>query len=212
MMGLAAALAVSDGLGRISRRSSCDKLRMNGYPGGGLLRRRATGRRAIPAGGVGGGLDGGNPPNPPFAKGGAFLWLLEHPLFRHSRESRNPRPVMQQRLVVGRRWPGFWIPACAGMTVGGGGGNGVSAPIPSFPRKRESTPRLATTALVVGRRLPGFWIPAYAGMTVGGAARLLVGIGVWIPAFAGMTIGMAAGWHIMAPGEGVAECGGRGVV
>ena len=37
-----------------------------------------------------------------------------------------------------------------------------SCPSPSFPRKRESTPRPYCNS-----GLPGFWIPAYAGMTVG---------------------------------------------
>ena len=55
------------------------------------------------------------------------------------------------------RPPGFWIPACAGMTVEGDadrhradGGKHfpaahfvIPAPIPSFPRKRESTPGLS---------------------------------------------------------------------
>ena len=37
---------------------------------------------------------------------------------RHSRESGNPHPG----LSIRRRPPGFWIPACAGMTVGAKGG------------------------------------------------------------------------------------------
>ena len=36
------------------------------------------------------------------------------PPFRHSRESGNPHPALSPR----RGLPGFWIPACAGMTVG----------------------------------------------------------------------------------------------
>ena len=95
--------------------------------------------------------------------------------------------------------PGFWIPACAGMTVG-----------------RQW--RLDAMALADC----GVWIPAFAGMTVGGgnctdgsvrAGGVSTGVldsglrrndggaavaagcngvgsfGVWIPAFAGMTVG-----------------------
>ena len=53
----------------------------------------------------------------------------------------------------------------------------LPAAAPSFPRKRESTPRLPTR-----QGPPGFWIPAYAGMTVGDG---------------GMTVGMA-GWRFPA--------------
>ena len=58
--------------------------------------------------------------------------------------------------------PGFWIPACAGMTVGAAAGI----------RLEEA----------------GVWIPAFAGMTVEGGDSMP---GFWIPACAGMTVGAA---------------------
>ena len=80
------------------------------------------------------------------------------------------RPAQDERMLPScqpQPLPGCWIPACAGMTVEAAGGNSrphaaIPAPTPSFPRKRESTPRLMPTP-----RIPGFWIPASAGMTVG---------------------------------------------
>ena len=91
---------------------------------------------------------------------------------RHSRESGNPPPA----LSSGRGKPGFWIPACAGMTVWGaarnsGGGrdkgwtdDGKGGGGRSLLNRREG-------------------IPAFAGMTVG-AAGMTVGA-------AGMTVGAA---------------------
>ena len=61
---------------------------------------------------------GGNPPNPPFAKGGLALRPAEDsvrppPSFRRRPESRTP---VYPGISRGR----VWIPAFAGMTVGGG--------------------------------------------------------------------------------------------
>ena len=54
----------------------------------------------------------------------SYLQPIPHPhaiipaLHRHSRESGNPRPT----LSIRPGWPGFWIPAYAGMTVRGRAG------------------------------------------------------------------------------------------
>ena len=130
------------------------------------------------------------------------------PSFPRKRESTPrqpaiPYPHIQRRDAelpyAAQPPPGFWIPACAGMTVGGAA---IPSPftssyphqyhpplphtyrhsrpsIPSFPRKRESTPRQPAIPYPYPQRReaalsyavqppPGFWIPAYAGMTVGG--------------------------------------------
>ena len=129
---------------------------------------------------------------------------------RYSYESGNPHPTPPLR----RDMPGFWIPACAGMTVEAGCGIPIRYPYaptpPSFPRKQESTPTIP-----LRRDIPGFWIPACAGMTVRADAgcrhrysytptppsfprkresTLALPIrrdmpGFWIPAYAGMTVG-----------------------
>ena len=62
-------------------------------------------------------------------------------LYRHSRESGNPHPG----LSIRRGLPGFWIPACAGMTVGAGWNNGggrrfVSAGVECRHRCRYKIP------------------------------------------------------------------------
>ena len=61
------------------------------------------------------------------------------PPSRHSRESGNPHPSLSPR----RGQPGFWIPACAGMTVG------------------------MAAAVISMFQYVGVWIPAFAGMTAG---------------------------------------------
>jgi len=59
-----------------------------------------------------------------------FLFVIAARPYRHSRAGGNPR----------RRWTGAWIPACAGMTVGGmvtkGRGFGVGEGH-GFPPARE---------------------------------------------------------------------------
>ena len=113
--------------------------------------------------------------------------ILPIPPHRHSRESGNPPPP-----IACRRKPGFWIPACAGMTVGafvGTAGDSCRiAPgrIPPTPLLRKGgywwrewrTPPTVIPAKAGihrrpsrTRRTPGIWIPACAGMTVGGVPR-----------------------------------------
>ena len=94
------------------RRSSCDKLRMNGYP----FRNAAI-------------------PNPRRHSRRPCRRSCPH---RHSRESGNPRPGHSPASVTHLRPLGFWIPACAGMTVGGVGvgvgWGGVNPPNPPFAK------------------------------------------------------------------------------
>ena len=93
---------------------------------------------------------------------------VRHHPHRHSGAGRNPEP---RRLTLDATQHHSHIPTS-----------------PSFPRKRESTPRPVATPGTTG-----FWIPACARMTVGGSGCRY--IGVWIPAFAGMTgVGRERRW------------------
>ena len=106
--------------------------------------------------------------------------------------------------------PGFWIPAYAGMTVGGGNRLSPAHPIIPAPLRHSRESGNPHPGLAVRQRLPGFWIPAGAGMTVRAGCCWLVYAGVWIPAFAGMTVemGMAVGDGNDGVGDG--NDGGNG--
>ena len=135
-----------------------------------------------------------------------------HP-HRHSRESGNPHPAIDHPPAIPippfppppsfRRRPesrtpvrpGGWIPAFAGMTVGGGndgmrgcGNDGMGAPTKKPPFRKRGVGGITPGPCNAQRRpkfarlfrppLPGFWIPACAGMTVGMMGICKVG-GLW---------------------------------
>ena len=86
----------------------------------------------------------GNPPNPPFAKGGLFKACANAPAIPHSRRPRHSR---QPHRHSRRRPPSF--------------------PHPRRHSRESGNPRPGLSAV---RDRPGFWIPAGAGMTVGASA------------------------------------------
>ena len=86
----------------------------------------------------------------------AFCHCHSYPCYRHSRSLITviPAPLLPSFPAL---LPSFltFLPSFP------------AAPLPSFPRRRESgTVRTKTIILPIGH----FWIPAYAGMTVGGGA------------------------------------------
>ena len=130
---------------------------------------------------------------------------------------------------AGRDTPGFWIPACAGMTVGAHPRpSGYAGVLDSGLRRNDGA-----GVAPAGRDTPGFWIPASAGMPVGahprptgyagvldssgrrndGAGRLggrRDTPGFWIPAYAGMTVGGGPGPRD-TPGFWIPACAGMTV-
>ena len=106
------------------------------------------------------------------------------PSYRHSRESGNPRPGLASRPV---RLPGFWIPACAGMTVGGGTGRWR-------PARRSSCDQLRMNGYLnvgrvgylnvgrVGYLRWGDWLPAPRGLATCAGGIGYLRWGDWLPA------------------------------
>ena len=118
-----------------------------------------------------------------------------HP-YRHSRESGNPHPGLSP--IPGK--PGFWIPACAGMTVGADGLGKVGGvwslsltqPSPAGRGLFRQRPNRSPAAPPSFRRRPESRTPVDAGLLIGG---------VWIPAFAGMTMRLAVFDGVVSAGS-----------